>query len=196
MANPLQLAPEHRPALLQHFLGLPPEDLRLRFGATVGPATLEAYVADMDFGRDAVFGVFGEDLLLAGVAHVARLTRAAEFGVSVLPGHRGRGVGKALFARAVTYARNTGVATFFMHCLAENQAMMHVARSSGMEVVLEQGEADAYLQLAPADPASRADALLQDRIALLDFAFKSQWLAARTVAEAMTEAVERLQGKG
>ena len=41
-----------------------------------------------------------------------------------------------------------------MHCLTSNQTMMHIARKAGMEIQREYGEADAYLRLLPANPAS------------------------------------------
>src|SRR5215472_5687428 len=77
-----------RPALAAHFRALPSDDLRLRFGAPISSERIEAYVAGIDFGRDAVFGVFDDELALIGVAHVGFLADAAELGISVLPGHR------------------------------------------------------------------------------------------------------------
>ena len=58
----------------------------------------------------------------SGVAHLALLDDHAELGLSVLPGHRGRGVGSALFERGAEHARNRSVPTLFMHCLRENAA--------------------------------------------------------------------------
>src|SRR5262245_63753656 len=69
-----------RPALAAHFLALSTDDRRLRFGASLSAERIEAYVAEIDFGRDAVFGVFDDRLALIGVAHVAFLGDAAELG--------------------------------------------------------------------------------------------------------------------
>ncbi|MGH8723794.1 MAG: GNAT family N-acetyltransferase, partial [Burkholderiales bacterium] len=103
-----ELSRAERPALQQHFLALGGEDRRLRFGAPMNDAGVRAYLARIDFGRDAVFGVFDDALHLIGAAHVARSDAHAELGVSVLPGYRGRGVGGALLARAHLRARNWG----------------------------------------------------------------------------------------
>lgn len=168
-----------RGKLLAHFLALEAEDRRLRFGLPLSDDSIAKYVASIDFGRDAVFGVFDDELHLAGAAHLARAEGHAELGVSVLPAHRGRGVGAALLERAHTHARNWGIGTLFMHCLTENAAMMHLARKQNMRIVAASGEADAHLTLQPANPASLAQALLAERVGLFDYALKSQFDAAR-----------------
>jgi GNAT superfamily N-acetyltransferase len=168
-----------RARLLAHFLALQAEDRRLRFGLPLADATIADYVAGIDFGRDAMFGVFDDELNLAGAAHLARAEEHAELGVSVLPAHRGRGIGGALLERAHTHARNWGIGTLFMHCLTENAAMMHLARKQGMRIAAASGEADAHLALPPASPASIAQALLAERVGLFDYALKSQFDAAR-----------------
>lgn len=181
-----ELSRLQRDALISHFLALDAEDRRLRFGVGLSDHGVRDYVARIDFERDAVFGVFDDDMSLVGVGHVARGDGFAELGVSVLPAERGRGMGGALLARAHTHARNWGEPSLFMHCLAENGAMMHLARKQGMRIVAERGEADAYLELPPGDPASIANALFADRVALFDYALKSQAHAARRIAAAWT----------
>jgi GNAT superfamily N-acetyltransferase len=170
-----------RATLLAHFLGLGSEDRRLRFGTSLADAAIAGYVERIDFDRDAVFGVHDEDLALIGVAHVAFLDDAAELGVSVLPGRRNGGVGGALFERAIEHVRNRFVSTLFMHCLAENAAMMHIARRAGMDVIVDTGEAEAHLRLPPANPASIAGELVRDRLALCDFTLKANAAAWRRV---------------
>ena len=172
-----------RAALEPHFLALGREDRRLRFGLSFNDAAVRAYVARIDFERDAAFGVYDDALRLIGAAHVARSHEHAELGVSVLPGHRGRGIGGALLARAHLRARNWGVRALFMHCLIENGAMMHLARKQGMQtamhIVVESGEADAWLKLPPADASSHFGEVFAQRVALFDYALKQgrAWLA-------------------
>lgn len=163
-----------RAELERHFLALDPDDRRLRFGTAIGDATIRAYVKWISFDRDTVFGVVDDNLGLVGVAHLARLPGAAELGISVLKGHRLHGLGEALMARAVMRARNIGVRTLFMHCLAENDAIMHLARKLGMDIVTDAPEADARLSLPPADASSLFGEVLEQRVALFDHALKSQ----------------------
>jgi len=173
-----------RDALERHLLLLEREDRRLRFGASLNDAALRNYVAGIDFERDALFGVFDDDLHLVGAAHLARGDAHAELGLSVLAGHRSRGVGGALLARAHMRARNWGLRALFMHCLIENAAMMHLARNQGMDIVAHtgEGEADAWLKLPPADASSHFAEVFAQRVALFDYALKSQVAAARRLA--------------
>ena len=168
-----ELSRLERPALEPHFLALGHEDRRLRFGTAFNDAAVRAYVGRIDFERDALFAVFDDSLHIIGAAHVARGDGHAELGVSVLEGHRGRGLGGALLARAHLRARNWGVHALFMHCLTENAAMMHLARRQEMEIVAQSGEADAWLRLSPADASSHFGEVFAQRVALFDFALKA-----------------------
>ena len=188
----LQLSELNRAALRRHFLALTPEDLRLRFEHVICQESLLKYVDSIDFDRDAVFGVFDENLELAGATHLGLRGDVAEFGVSVVPGHRGEGIGTALFRRSLEYARNHAIHTLFMHCLKENEAMMHIARKSGMEIVLDAAEAEGRLKVPPGSASSLTRELFSERVGLFDLALKSQFFAARTIAEAMAEAADRI----
>lgn len=67
----------------------------------------------------------------------------------------------------------------FMHCLSENETMLHLARKQGMALAAAAGEADAWLVLPPADPASLLGEVFEQRAALFDYALKqgTAWLA-------------------
>jgi len=132
----------------------------------------------------AVFGVFDEELELIGVAHLAHLQEQAQLGVSVLREHRHRGIGAALLERAVMRARNWGLHTLYMHCLRENTTMMELSCKLGMRIVTEHHEADAWLALAPADGSSHFGEVFAQRVALFDYALKSQIASARRLLAA------------
>ena len=174
-----ELSERDRRWLLVHFLELGPEDRKLRFGAVVSDEFITHYVQHLDFARDAVFGVYEQDQVLAGVGHLVFVPRqalpllrqathktmVAEFGISVAPEARGLGIGGRLFERAAVHCRNRDVDTLTMPCLAENPAAMHLARKAGMEIHCEYGEANAFLRLKPADGGARS--------AGLDYSFKT-----------------------
>lgn len=164
----------NRALLEEHFLALEAEDRRLRFGAAFSDRAVRDYVARIDFERDAVFGVLDDDLRVLGAAHVARGGGEAELGISVLPGHRGRGLGAALLERAALRARNWGKRALYIHCLRENETMMHLARKQSMRVVVESGEADAWLDLPAANAASFFGEAFANNVALFDHALKQQ----------------------
>jgi ribosomal protein S18 acetylase RimI-like enzyme len=112
--------------------------------------------------------------------------RVAEFGVSVSASARGLGIGSRLFERAAIHCRNNDVDTLYMHCLSSNKTMMHIAKKAGMEIHRDYGEADAYLKLLPADPASMLQEALDEQFATLDYTFKAnkriaaKWLGRLT----------------
>lgn len=168
----------HRDEILQHLLLLNEEDRRLRFGTQTPDEVIHHYVERLDFDKDAVFGNFDSQLKLIGMAHLAYLpkakgqSQAAEFGVSVLPEGRSQGIGTALLARAAVHSRNTHVDTLFVHCLANNKAMMHLAQKAGMRVEYAYGDADAYLTLPPANPATIVEEVANEQWGGFDYAFK------------------------
>ena len=149
-----------RPAILQHFLALGPRDRYLRFGGYRSDAAISSYVAGVELGSDGVFGVSDDGLSLAGVAHLARGKRHAELGLSVLPQHRNRGVGRSLLQRGYLHARNWGMPALVMHCLAANVTIIRLARSLDMKIVSEMGDAEAWLELPPPDVWSFASQTL------------------------------------
>ncbi len=182
-----------RAALETHFLELPAEDRRLRFGSSLSPEGITAYVDGIDFDRDAVFVVHDDRLALIGAAHVAFGDDHAELGLSVLPAHRGRGVGSALFERAAEHVRNRFIPRLFMHCLKENAAIMHIAQRFGMQIVTEAGDADAHLELPPASPTSITGEFMTERFALYDYALKANvaaWKRINAALEGTTQAEE------
>ena len=152
-----------RPALEAHFIRLDSEDRRLRFGSGISDDALRDYVRRIDFGRDGLFAVQDDALRPLAVVHIAMGSGPAEMGLSVLPEARGQGLGNALFRRAVTFLRNRGAASVFMHCLSENAAIMHLARKNRMRMVRHGTESDARLELAPATADSFINEWLDDQ---------------------------------
>ena len=177
----------HRDEILQHLLLLNEEDRRLRFGTQTPDEVIHHYVEGLDFGKDTVFGSFDAQLKLIGMAHLAYLPKtkdhalAAEFGVSVLPNGRGQGIGTALLARASVHSRNTRIETLFVHCLANNRAMMHLAQKAGMRVEYAYGDADAYLKLPPANPATLVEEAANEQWAGFDYAVKENFKRSNDV---------------
>jgi GNAT superfamily N-acetyltransferase len=192
MGSPVQrLSDSARETYCQHLLGLSPEDKYLRFGSVLKPQAIIDYVAHIDMGKDVVFGIHDDALRLIGAAHVAFSNDEAELGISVLAGSRGVGHGTALFNRAVEHVRNRFHSRIYMHCLSENAAMMHIARRAGMDVVVEMGEADAYLALPPANPISLTREVMNERLAVFDYALKTHIDTMRRVGNA----IRRPRGK-
>jgi len=172
------LAPRHRDRIAAHLLALDEQDRHLRFGYAAGDGHIGRYVDQLDFDRDEVFGVFNRRLELIAMAHLAYLGQdirrpsSAEFGVSVLPRARGRGIGARLFERAALHARNRGIDTLIIHALNENRPMLHIVREAGAVIQSEGPEATARLRLAPDDLSSQLRELLETQAAVFDYGIK------------------------
>jgi GNAT superfamily N-acetyltransferase len=186
------LSPRHRPRIERHLVALPEQDRYLRFGYAATDEQIGRYVAGLNFDRDEIFGVFNRRLVLVAMAHLAysvdpQLTTCAEFGVSVSPHQRGKGLGAKLFGHAVMHARNQGVSLLFIHALSENVAMLKIARQAGASVQRDGSETEAYLSLPKATLDSQISGLVQEQMAEVDYQLKMQahqfreWL--RTVQE-------------
>jgi len=187
-----ELSERDRRRLLMHFLALDNSDRLLRFGTVLPDELITRYVQKLDFSRDTVFGVYDDNLRLLGVGHLAFTAREtspvlhnatlkariAEFGVSVAANARGMGIGSRLFERAAIRCRNEDVDTLYMHCLSSNQTMIHIAAKAGMAIHREYGEADAYLKLLPASPATMLAEAMEEQFATFDYGFKANTKAA------------------
>ncbi len=173
------LNPSHRPALLAHFLALSRRDRYLRFGTYVGPESIAAYVDGIDFARSTVLGVYGDELELLGVAHLCPEQGVVELGISVLASVRRRGIGTLLMRRALGHARLVGASQLFMHCLAENEDLMRLARAARADISISHDEADGFIHLPPVTPFSAAVEFAEEQIGVVDYAVKAQRAAWR-----------------
>jgi RimJ/RimL family protein N-acetyltransferase len=171
-----RLGARHRHRVLSHLLALQTDDRYLRFGHIASDEQVARYVAQLKFDRDEIFGIFNRRLELVAMAHLAYHddTTAAEFGVSVQRRARGRGWGSHLFERAMLHARNRGIDTLIIHALAENAAMLHIARRAGAKVENHGSDALARLRLPPDTLASHVEALFNRQVAEIDYGLKRQ----------------------
>jgi GNAT superfamily N-acetyltransferase len=182
------LSPRHKPRIERHLVALPEQDRFLRFGYAATDEQIGRYVTSLNFDRDEIFGVFNRRLELVAMAHLAysvdpQWATCAEFGVSVSPHQRGKGLGARLFGHAVMHARNQGVSLLFIHALSENVAMLKIARQAGAVVQRDGSESEAYLSLPQATLDSQISGLVQEQMAEVDYQLKMQanqfrqWLA-------------------
>lgn len=177
-----QLTQQHKPQILAHLLSLDMADRIRRFGHAASDERIAHYVDAMDFDADALVGVFDRRLRLGALVHLAfsqadgDRTGTAEFGISVLPRLRGRGVGALLFEHAMTLARNRSVHTLLIHLARDNAPMLSIVQRAGATVDFEGSDAMATVQL-PADTlGSQIQELIDRRAAEFDYRLKSNVL--------------------
>jgi GNAT superfamily N-acetyltransferase len=159
-------------------LALDDQDRAWRFGHLASDERIRHYAEQMDFGIDAMFGVFDRRLQLVAMVHLAFQPEgaAAEFGISVLPQMRGRGVGALLFGHAVTLARNRNINTLIIHLARDNAPMLAIVRRAGAALAFDGSDAIATLPL-PADTlGSQIQEMLEHQAAEFDYRLKLQVL--------------------
>ena len=197
------IGPSHREHITSHLLALAPPDRYLRFGYAANDEQIRRYVAQLNFKRDELFGIFNRKLDLIAMAHLAfsvdpQCQSCAEFGVSVAEAARGRRYGSALFERAVTHARNEGVTMLFIHALSENTAMLRIARGAGAVIERDGSESEAHLSLPPANFDSRVTELVSEQMARTDYRLKAQarqfWTVLRRLQSMRQDVQQRLLG--
>lgn len=175
------LTSRHRRRIAEHIIELPQHDRYLRFGYVATDEQVRKYVDGLDFKRDEIYGIFNRRLQLIAMAHLALASdpknpNCAEFGVSVSADARGKGLGTALFERAILHARSENIDMLFIHALSENAAMLKIARKAGAVVESFGGEVEAHLQLPTQDFSGRMESAVknavEDGLGELDFRLK------------------------
>lgn len=148
-----------------HLLRLDAESRHSRFGMGVSDAFIEAYV-DTALSLDAVVHGFFVDGVLRGAAELRPLgphhSDGAEVAFSVEKDWQAGGIGTALMGRTILAARNRGLTTLYMSCLAHNRSMQKIARKYEAELSFDRTEASARLATPLANPLSWVRELFTD----------------------------------
>jgi len=148
----VHLTARHKADVVKHLQALRGHDRFLRFGHAATDAQIERYVEGIRWEQDQVYGIYDYKERLLAMAHLAELgplqgEPAAEFGVSVRKGARGKGLGARLFAHAVDHARNHGIAWLCIHALNENKPMLSIARHAGARFERHGTETEGFLHV-------------------------------------------------
>lgn len=150
------IRPEDAPAHDAFFHRLSPDDVRLRFFASVRELTPQqlAKFTRLDYEKDMAFIAVREATgETVGVARLVRESDPAvgEFAVVVQPDVKGRGLATHLMRRLLEWAQQHGVKDVMGEILAENTPMLDLARHLGFTLHYTPGDAqviEAHLRLA------------------------------------------------
>lgn len=156
------LTPADRGAIAAHLQRMDGGDRQLRFCQMRTDAQLQAYVAQLDFTRDAVLGAFCRDQLV-GVCHlgigapaqalpgtgVAGIATApsAELGISVDAAARGLRFGAALMNATFVAAAERGCREVHVFYLQHNHRMHGMCVRLGAHIERSGGECTARIPL-------------------------------------------------
>lgn len=144
--------------LTDFFTALPEDDRAHRFCGSFCEESIRRYVANINWRRAIVSGLFDGDRLIAVSELVAASDdpRAAmEFAVAVAPLWQGNGIASRLFTRARADARHRRAQELVYTCLHDNHPMIRMARNAGGKVSYRGSECWISFPMAPRNPAAR-----------------------------------------
>jgi GNAT superfamily N-acetyltransferase len=164
-----------------HLLRLDPESRYARFNGALSDDAIRDYVR-ATFALNAAAHGFFVDGVLHGAAELRPLGmafgRAAEAALSIEAPWQSHGVGSALLDRTLLAARNRGIKTLHMACLADNRRMQELARKFAAELSFDFGGVVGEVLPPQPTPLSMLRELVADghgfATAMLDV--QSRWL--------------------
>ena len=125
-----------------HLLRLDIDSRHSRFGGAVADEFIRNYVTTT-FGLNAVVHGFFVEGMLRGAGELRPLgptfAREAEAAFSIEAAWQSHGIGSALLGRTLLAARNRGIKTLHMACLANNRRMQELARKFAAELSFDFG---------------------------------------------------------
>jgi len=163
-----KLVPTDLNSLHRHLLALGPEQRQMRFHGSVSDIAIERYCRDIDWFRTITLGYFVGSRLRGAVQLTFDrpwLPRRGELAITVETPWQGRGVGTELTRRALTIARNRGVAHLVITCLVENGPMRRIARKLGGALRFNPGTVAADVELRNPDAFTFFEELIADSCA-------------------------------
>lgn len=149
-----KLRPGEEHKLAAHLLRLDKTSRRMRFAGPTSDEFIKRY-SDTAFRLNSVIHCYIEDGALRAAAELRPIhdqwPQDAEAAFSVEKDYQDSGIGTELMDRVLLAARNRGISTLHMVCLAENQRMQHIARKH--EATLHFDHGDVLADLDPAWPS-------------------------------------------
>jgi GNAT superfamily N-acetyltransferase len=167
-------------AYRDHLLRLDPDSRHTRFSGAVSDDVIASHAAGASGVGVVVHGFF-VDGTLRGAAELRRVgrvfSREAEAAFSIERPWQSHGVGTALLERTLLSARNRGIKSLHMHCLADNRRMQQLARKFEADLSFDFGSVVGEVDAARSTPLS----------------LWREWMAdGQGVANAMLDMQERL----
>ncbi len=140
-----------------HLLRLDLDSRHTRFSGAVSDDVVARHAVTACGVGVVVHGFFVEGTL-RGAAELRRLgqvfSREAEAAFSIERPWQSHGVGTALLRRTLLSARNRGIKSLHMHCLADNRRMQQLARKFEADLSLDFGSVVGEVDAARSTPLS------------------------------------------
>jgi ribosomal protein S18 acetylase RimI-like enzyme len=154
------LVPEDRELIGAAFERLSPRSRFLRFFSPLPRLTTGMLdsLMDVDHVRHVALVAVREEACIGVVRYVVdgRDATLADFAITVIDEHQGRGLGRALTAAIARVAFARGVRRLTLEVHPENRVMQRLARSLGAQLKLQDGVLSGTLRLPLVEPVEPA----------------------------------------
>lgn len=143
---------EHLAAYAAHLKNLTNQDRYTRFGYVAAPESIDTMILNMLYHQDQhhLFTYYCDGHVV-GFGHLAQDSTDWELAVSVDCEYQGRGIAGELMTHMIAWGKVHDVHAVFMHCIADNQRIQHLARKHGLKTTSRAGhEITAQVQLPKA----------------------------------------------
>ena len=123
-----------------HLKNLLPEDRFTRFCYNIKDDGIDKLILNILYNQDDhhLFTATDNDVVV-GFGHLAQEGEDWELAVSVDSDKQGRGIGDKLLSFMIPWAQIHGIHNVFMHCIAQNQRIQHLAKKHGLKTVERDG---------------------------------------------------------
>lgn len=157
------------------------ESLATYFGIAVSDAFINSLVDGITSNPDEhYFLVATQGDRWVGVIHMARISeKDMEFGIMVAEEFRHQGIADQLMSEAITWIRNRGFDTLYLHCLNRNAAMKHLATKHGLELHENYGDVEATTHVPPPSLLSYAQEALTTNKNIFFINLQNTWAPFR-----------------
>jgi RimJ/RimL family protein N-acetyltransferase len=154
------LVPEDRALIADAFERLSPRSRYLRFFSPIPRLTKGMLdgLMDVDHCRHVALIAMRDETCIGVVRYVVDRNdpTLADFAITVIDDHQGRGLGRALTTAIASLAHTRGISRLSLDIHPENRVMLRLARSLGATLRLDDGAYSGTLRLPLAEPAAPA----------------------------------------
>jgi GNAT superfamily N-acetyltransferase len=152
-------------AYRDHLLRLDNDSRHRRFSGAVSDDVIAAHAATADELGTVVHGFFVEGVLrgAAELRHInGMFSREAEVAFSIERDWQSLGIGTALLERTLLSARNRGITSLRMDCMADNRRMQQLARKFEADLKFDFGSVVGQVDPSRSTPLSLLREWMED----------------------------------
>lgn len=128
------------PDYARHLKNLPNEDKYTRFCYAIKDEGIDQFILLILYNsHDHHLFTAEVDDKVVGFGHLAREGEDWELAVSIDKEYQAKGIADHLMDRMISWGKTRGIHSVFMHCIAQNTKIQHLARKHGLRMVERDG---------------------------------------------------------